>query len=241
VYAARSKPVLAVTDNEITAFKTKYRLGKYVLFVGNSHPHKNLDGLIQAMDIVTRTIPDVILVVVGYMNPARIDTDKVRFLGHLPDEEIPVVYASAELCVFPTLYEGFGLPALDSMAYSCPAVVSDVASLPEVAGDAAVYIDPYNPSNIADGIIKILSDTNLRQELVGKGAAQVKKFSWHGSATKFADILKNESVTTGHVPQPAGLMIKLSIGILITVCYLDYYMYLLSGQYFRKVLKLFIK
>ena len=94
----------------------------------------------------------------------------VRFLGYLPEETLAVMYRLAGVFVFPSLYEGFGLPPLEAMASGTPVVTSNVSSLPEVAGDAAVLVDPYDPAAIADGIYRVLTDDRLRRELRREGA-----------------------------------------------------------------------
>ena len=98
----------------------------------------------------------------------------VRFLGYLPEETLAVMYRLAGVFVFPSLYEGFGLPPLEAMASGTPVVTSNVSSLPEVAGDAAVLVDPVRPEAIADGIYRVLTDDDLRRELRRKGLARAR-------------------------------------------------------------------
>ena len=105
----------------------------------------------------------------------------VRFLGYLPDETLAVLYRLAAVFVFPSLYEGFGLPPLEAMASGTPVVTSNVSSLPEVAGDAAVLVDPYDPRAIADGIRRVLTDERLRGDLRAQGARARAEFSWERS------------------------------------------------------------
>jgi len=112
----------------------------------------------------------------------------VRFLGYIPDETLAVLYRSAEVFVFPSLYEGFGLPPLEAMASGTPVVTSNVSSLPEVAGDAAVLVDPYDPQAIADGIYRVLTDEQLRRDMVHKGIARAGQFSWEQSARRVRQI-----------------------------------------------------
>src|SRR5262249_15369474 len=105
----------------------------------------------------------------------------VRFLGFLPEETLAVMYRLAGVFVFPSLYEGFGLPPLEAMASGTPVVMSNLSSLPEVAGDAALLVDPYEPAAIADGIHQVLTDEALRRSLRQKGLARARQFSWEES------------------------------------------------------------
>ena len=108
----------------------------------------------------------------------------VRFLGYLPEETLAVMYRLAGVFVFPSLYEGFGLPPLEAMASGTPVVTSNVSSLPEVAGGAALLVDPYDPVAIADGICKVLTDEGLRRDLREKGLARARQFSWEESVRR---------------------------------------------------------
>jgi glycosyltransferase involved in cell wall biosynthesis len=136
-------------------------------------------------------------VVVGFMNENNKryykkiikNFNKIKILGHISIKELVILYKNAELFLFPTLYEGFGLPPLEAMACGCPVVVSDKGSLPEVCGDAAVYVNPYDPQDIAEGVLKVLTDENLRRNLIQKGYQQVKKFSWEQTVKKFLEVL----------------------------------------------------
>jgi glycosyltransferase involved in cell wall biosynthesis len=112
----------------------------------------------------------------------------VRFLGFLPDETLAVVYRLAAVFVFPSLYEGFGLPPLEAMACGTPVVTSNVSSLPEVVGDAALLVDPYSAEAIADAMRRVLTDTSLRSDLRARGLARAGEFSWEQSARRVREI-----------------------------------------------------
>ncbi|MGC4085242.1 MAG: glycosyltransferase family 1 protein [Vicinamibacterales bacterium] len=112
----------------------------------------------------------------------------VRFLGYLPDETLAVMYRLAGVFVFPSLYEGFGLPPLEAMASGTPVVTSNLSSLPEVTGDAAQLVDPYDPQSIADGIYRVLTDVDLRRTLRTKGLARAHQFSWGASVRRVREI-----------------------------------------------------
>jgi glycosyltransferase involved in cell wall biosynthesis len=112
----------------------------------------------------------------------------VRFLGFVPFDTLRCFYESAAVFVFPSRYEGFGLPPLEAMASGTPVVTSNVSSLPEVAGDAAVLVDPYQSSAIADGIERVLRDESLRREMRAKGLARARQFSWDASVRRVREI-----------------------------------------------------
>jgi len=188
-----NKSNLVVSEEDIGNFKRKNGLDRYILCISSNFPHKNLLRLIEAFYIVKNQQEDVSLLIVGYqekkyqteMNKKISELvlkNKIKILGHFPQNQLSTIYAGAELFVFPSLYEGFGLPPLEAMTYSCPVVVSNTSSLPEVVGDAGVYVNSYNPEDIANGIIKVLTDENLRHNLIKKGFEQVKKFSWEKAA-----------------------------------------------------------
>ncbi|OLB62984.1 MAG: hypothetical protein AUI11_03285 [Acidobacteria bacterium 13_2_20CM_2_66_4] len=112
----------------------------------------------------------------------------MRSLGYLPEETLAVMYRLAAVFVFPSLYEGFGLPPLEAMASGTPVVTSNLSSLPEVAGDAAMLVDPYDPQAIADGMQRVLTDERLRRELRTKGLARARQFSWETSVRRVREI-----------------------------------------------------
>lgn len=178
--------------------KDKFKLpDNYILFVGNVKPHKNLHRLLSAYESLNkRGIKDYFLVIAGQKegfitgdreifmilkdNPLL--KEKVIFTGYIKNEDLPAIYNLASLLVFPSLYEGYGLPPLEAMACGCPAVVSNVASLPEVCGDAAYYVDPYDIENVAEGMGKMLADEKLRLEMIDRGYERARHFSWKKSA-----------------------------------------------------------
>ncbi len=180
--------------------KKKYALTEYLLYVGNLLPHKNLQRLLRAFSLIAMQFPYK-LVIAGYKDPrffpaleAEIQAlglaEKILFLNYVPADELPAFYAGAEAFVFPSLYEGFGLPPLEAMACGCPVVVSKVASLPEVCGDAAYYVDPYDVESMAKGMYKVLTDEALRRSLIEKGLERAKLFSWEKSAKEHLEVFK---------------------------------------------------
>jgi glycosyltransferase involved in cell wall biosynthesis len=183
-------------EEDVVRVRERYQLeSEFVLYAGNVKPHKNLERLIEAFHLVRkRGLEYLKLVLIGdeiskYTALRRAVHHHqlhkyVRFLGYLPEETLAVMYRLAGVFVFPSLYEGFGLPPLEAMASGTPVVTSNVSSLPEVAGDAAVLVDPYDPRAIADGIYQVLTNEQLRRDLRRKGVARAGMFSWEQSVRR---------------------------------------------------------
>ncbi len=163
-----------------------------MLYVGNIKPHKNVDRLIDAFGRARQDGPDDLkLIIIGdelskypVLRQAvhRHKLDKhVRFLGFQPHDTLAAFYRLARAFVFPSLYEGFGLPPLEAMACGTPVVTSNVSSLPEIAGDAALLVDPYDADAIAEGIHRAVTDEALRADLITRGKARARAFSWSQS------------------------------------------------------------
>jgi glycosyltransferase involved in cell wall biosynthesis len=164
----------------------------YVLAVGNLQPRKNLVRLFSAFRSLVASGLDVDLVIVGpehyraqdVLDAAREARNRIRFTGYLSDRQLAACYSLAAAFVFPSLYEGFGIPALEAMAHGVPVVCSQGGALPEVCGDAALYFDPLDVAAMADAIHRVLTDTQLREDLIRAGHAREREFSWRGSAEK---------------------------------------------------------
>jgi glycosyltransferase involved in cell wall biosynthesis len=183
-------------EEDVVRVRERYQLeSEFVLYAGNVKPHKNLERLIEAFHLVrNRGLDHLKLVLIGdeiskYTALRRAVHHHqlhkyVRFLGYLPEVTLAVMYRLAGVFVFPSLYEGFGLPPLEAMASGTPVVTSNVSSLPEVAGDAAILVDPYDPRAIADGIYRVLTDEHLRRDLRRKGVARAGMFSWEQSVRR---------------------------------------------------------
>lgn len=178
----------------------KLQKNPYLLVVGNVKPHKNLKNLMIAYKKVMDDIPHD-LIIIGKKEGFRTgDNDilkiaeplgsRVRFTGFVSDDELKQYYKSADALVFTSFYEGFGLPPLEAMASGCPVVSSNAASLPEVCGDAALYVNPYEPDDIADKIKLLVHDRNLREQLTAKGSKRVNLFSWEKSAKETSRVIE---------------------------------------------------
>lgn len=178
---------------------------EYVLSVGTIQPRKNYSRLIEAFAAVANSlksqIPELMLLIVGkkgWLYEDIIDTpkrlgiqDKVKFLDFVPDQDLPDLYRKALCFALPSLYEGFGLPVLEAMTYSCPVVISNVSSLPEIAGKSGIYVNPEDTDSIAQGIIKAITERNSNQGKlrIKEGLLQAKKFTWEQAAQKTLDVL----------------------------------------------------
>jgi glycosyltransferase involved in cell wall biosynthesis len=194
-------------DIELARVRERYQLQHgFILYAGNIKPHKNLVRLIEAFSQIRQgPFQELKLLIIGDQIsklPAlrravhQLKLHKhVRFLGYIPDETLAVLYRSAEVFVFPSLYEGFGLPPLEAMASGTPVVTSNTSSLPEVTGGAAVLVDPYDVGSIVDGVRRVLTDPSLAAELRRKGPLRAREFSWARSVAKTLDLY--EAVAAG--------------------------------------------
>ncbi len=166
-------------------FLRKYQLaGNYLLFVGTLFPYKNLKTLVAAFLQIKHQIPHS-LVIVGRREfsgepPAR--DERIIYMDYVPAEDLPFFYSHADLFVYPSLKEGFGIPPLEAMACGTPVISSRGGSLPEVVGDAGILFEPEDSEALGRAILGVLGDEGLRSELVNKGFSRVKKFSWRRTA-----------------------------------------------------------
>ena len=186
--------------DEVMRVRERYQLNDpFILYAGNIKPHKNLERLIEAFHIIRRgELEHVKLLIIGdeiskyatlRRSVHRYKLHKhVRFFGFVPDATLAILYRLARVFVFPSLYEGFGLPPLEAMASGTPVITSNVSSLPEVAGDAAMLIDPYEPDAIAGAMRRVLLDDRLRDDMRERGLARVREFSWDRSVRRVRDI-----------------------------------------------------
>ena len=188
-----------VTDS----FRAKHKLPsthQYLLFVGPDTPRKNLHRLVDAFAQLKTEMPNLRLIKVGKRAYEQGQTELQRqideldlhneiiFLDQVTDQELVELYALADVYVFPSLYEGFGLPPLEAMACGTPVVCSNSASLPEVVGDAAMMVDPLDTGAMANAIASILKSNTLQDELMHRGLKQAKQFTWKKTAQRTLNV-----------------------------------------------------
>jgi glycosyltransferase involved in cell wall biosynthesis len=201
VYNGVSEHFKPVTDtDELIRVKQKYNLpDRYFFFLGNTDPKKNTKGTLKAFsDFLKQTNSDQRLVMLDY---DQVELEKLLYeigdpklinriilTGYVVNTDLPAIYSQCEVFLYPSLRESFGIPMLEAMACGVPVITSDTSSMPEVAGDAALLIDPFNPNEITSAMICITEDKNLKISLVNKGLVQAAKFSWKAMAQNVLDI-----------------------------------------------------
>jgi len=200
-------PVLKTSN-----FEPRIPNRKYLLYVGNAYPHKNLERLIGAFKKIKKDFPNLQLVLAGgddyfyrrlkkHLNQTKRSTKRsdqpneainqgIIFPGFVKEEDLDTLYQNAILYVFPSLCEGFGLPSLEAMARGLPVVSSNSTCLPEILGDAVIYFDPLDINDMAEKIKKTLSDDGVRKKLIEKGFELIKKYSWEKMARETLALYK---------------------------------------------------
>jgi glycosyltransferase involved in cell wall biosynthesis len=211
VYLGRDETLGPVRDaNELAAVREHYGIaGRYLLYVGTLQPRKNLARVIEAFARLAgdpsagsgqaAALADVQLVLAGkrgwlyddlFAQVERLGlAGRVRFPGYIPDDDLPALLSGATAFVFPSLYEGFGIPVLEAGACGVPVITSNTSSLPEVAGDAALLVDPLDVDAIADAMYRLVTDADLRAELTRRGQENIKRFSWEKCARETLAVL----------------------------------------------------
>jgi glycosyltransferase involved in cell wall biosynthesis len=191
-----------LTAAKKTAIQHQYSQGQdYFFYLGSLHPRKNLSRLIEAYDLFRKKTGAPVKLLIGGRMAWQTDEIKatwekttyredIHFLGFLPDEQLAAVMGAALVLTYVSLFEGFGLPVLEAMQAGVPVLSSTASSLPEVAGDAAVLVDPLNVEAIAEGMTALWQSPELRQELIAKGKLQVAQFSWAKAAAQTYNLLK---------------------------------------------------
>ncbi len=198
IYLAASEKFFKQSFNKILDIKNKYGIkGKYILSVSTLEPRKNLDKLIDAFLKLKKT--DIFLVLTGkfgwdfdnIVNKINYcNNNKIITTGYLPLEDLVALYSGAEIFVFPSIYEGFGLPILEAMKCGCPIITSKFSSLPEVTAGNALLIDTNNVDEIVRAIDLLLGNNDLRKKLISNGMQRANDFSWEKTAHKFKQLLK---------------------------------------------------
>jgi len=199
VYEAAAPRFRPQPPEIVDTIRVRYGLpARYLIFVGTIEPRKNLTCLLKAFEVVhAEGLIDGLIIVGrrGWLygdffaalerSPAR---NAVMFPGYVADQDLPAMYTGAQALVFPSLYEGFGLPVLEAMACGIPALASSTSSIPEVGGEAALYFDPTDTDEVIEAVRRVLRDAALQEEMRIRGLAQAARFSWERAAEETADV-----------------------------------------------------
>lgn len=197
VYCGVDKAFRPLPEREVAPFRQKRGLpDRFILFVGTIEPRKNVARLVEAYSrLKDRQVKLVIGGARGWLYEevfARVEelglTGDVLFAGYIPPDELPLWYNAAELFVYPSLYEGFGLPPLEAMACGTPVITSNVSSLPEVIGEAGLTVDPMDSKGLSEAMNQVLGDEALRQSMRERGLARVSRFSWARAARETVEV-----------------------------------------------------
>jgi len=203
IYSGNNLFPPAVSAPVISQFlEAKNIPGRFILYLGTIEPRKNISGLIQAFNQLKAKDQFIDLKLVlagaeGWKNKsiykereASFYKKDIIFLGYISEQETEILYSRAQAFVYPSYYEGFGFPPLEAMAHDLPVVCSNVSSLPEVVGEAAILINPFKPEEITSALEIILTDEKARQDLIEKGRERAKMFSWNKAAQEYLKLFK---------------------------------------------------
>lgn len=203
VYNSAGEQFRPITDAAtLAAAKARYKLPeRFIFFLANTDPKKNLRGVLQALaQLKQQGQLDLKLVMLDYQESAlaailaEVGAPELRaeivLCGYVPNQELPLIYNLAQLFLYPSLRESFGIPILEAMACGAPVITSDTSSMPEVAGGAALLVDPFRPETIAAAILQLQNDPIARAALVAKGLQRVQYFSWRETARQVREIYK---------------------------------------------------
>ena len=196
VYPGVEKKFKKIQEKNILQVKSKYKIYKqYILTVGTLEPRKNTTSAIDAYNSLRKKMPienAPMLIVVGKAGwgDNTPHSTGVQYLGFVKDEDLPALYSGAQAFIYPSYYEGFGLPVLEAMACQCPVISSDRGSLSEIAAGSALIIDPKDGESIVKALVKILSDRNIRNKLILKGNEKAAEFNWKNTAKQILSVYK---------------------------------------------------
>ncbi len=198
IYEAANEKYKKITNKKLlTKIKQKYSLkAPFIFYAGSISLRKNIKKLLLAFQEVPANL-NLDLVITGnklWNNKEEMQliqkNQRIKLLGFIPDEDLPVLYNLAHIYIYPSLYEGFGLPLLEAQACGCPVIASNASSLPEIANNSALLINPDDENSIKDAIAKLAKNKELRESLIKKGFANAKAFSWDKTARQTLEVLK---------------------------------------------------
>lgn len=226
VYNSMSDNFSEIDKSKYSEIKQRYKLPEeYIFTLGNTNPKKNLPNVLKAYIIYHKNAdkplpliladepPSDVFKMLSVHIPSEVEKD-IRFIGYVKNLDIPILYAFSRMFIYASIRESFGIPILEGMAAGVPVITSNVSCMPEIAHDAASFVDPHNPSEIAAEICKILDDRNYVDDLIEKGYARIKHFSWNISADKVLEIYKvlyseiKDRKSTGLMRKLANYFIK---------------------------------
>ena len=192
-------------QRDMSVFEAFHIQQPYFLYIGLIMPHKNIENILRAFAILAKKYTSVQLVLAGSVRPQFFDAQKciaelhlearAILTGYVSDERKNALFSNAHAFIFPSSHEGFGIPILEAQAMQIPVLTSPVTSIPEVAGDSALYVDPSSFSDIASGMEELFIDEHLRRKYIEKGSANVKRFSWRRTTEGILNILLNKKHT----------------------------------------------
>lgn len=201
VYPGVPEEFRPLPSHEGERVRDRYQLpNPFILFVGSFHPRKNLTGLLDAFEGVADQLPhDLVIIGANRWNSEAIRkriqgspvAQRIRVIGLVPRSDLPLFYNESDLFVFPSLYEGFGFPVLEALACGCPTITTNVSSLPEVAGNAALLVSPGSTEDLSNAIYQVLTSAQLRVTLRRLALEQAQRFSWITTAEKTLKLLED--------------------------------------------------
>ncbi len=176
---------------KIAQVKKKYQLKNYILSLGTQEPRKNFPQVIKAFKKLNNNLELAIVGKYGWGEKLINKNPKIKILGYIPNQDLAPLYSGAKAFVYPSLYEGFGMPIVEAQACGCPVLTSNVSSMPEAAGKGAVLINPKNNNEIVQGLRKIINNQSFRKNLIEKGRKNANKFSWKKSAREVLSAIES--------------------------------------------------
>ena len=184
----------ALSETELAIVRAKYKLPKkFILYFGNIRKHKNVDSLIKAYSLLSTPVRNEVSLVITQGNDELRQlvkelnlVDQVHFTSFIDDKDLPSIYKLAQVMAFISSYEGFGLPIIEAMAAGTPVITSNVSSMPEIAGDAAILVSPLQLEEISEALEKVIQNPEIRAKMIASGYDNAQKYSWKHSGEKLA-------------------------------------------------------